>query len=246
MMKEGMRRAETRRIKKLCGLPEVEPKPFNLSDTYRYWAVEGFRPFIPLPPVSPSEVASIAANLLPRQKDERAACETALRLIRESAALIEAEKEKDRQTQGHLEDNEANRRMWRNLGKRIERIKKGRKPFRSSRKNNSDDPHDSLYPFPISLAELVALAGLEERTGRKRIDKALIDWSREGHEWSCKFAKQEGNAVPGDLTEAGLAAYVKSFKDHFQSNGIFQPWFLRFAEIWPELSSVMAECRKEK
>jgi len=234
MISRGRKRIESDQIKKLR-----EEESFNPENSNRYRGVSQTKS-LPLPNVSPVEVASIAATLLATERDAKEACRTALILIRESSALIEQERINDAQTQRYLEDNEANRRMWRNIGLRIETNPRGKKKGKTFRgvkgaedsnydPRNPDFIYSSLYPFPISRVELYALAGVESDAGRKRLDSYLKD-----------LYENE------DITpEEGSAAY-KAHKDSHKTNGIDQIEFLQFAKTWPELREVMKECAKKK
>lgn len=225
LIARGRKQFESDQIKKLR-----DEESFNLENVNRYWSVSQNKR-LPLPTVSPVEVASIAATLLSPQRDAKAACQTALMLIRESAALIEEERMNDERTQGYLEDNKANQRMWQNIGSRIEKIyqeKGSGKPFREGLfKDRFTD--DSLYPFPISRVELYALAGVNDDAGRKRLDGYLK-----------RLYKSE------DLTPEQASVGYKAHKKSHDENGIYQPEFLQFAKTWPELRKVMKECAKKK
>lgn len=245
MIAEGRRQAESRRIRNLCG--ELDEKPFEKNDLIRTWAIDPERQ-IPFPPVSAVEVASIAANLIPPQYSERAACEAVVRLIRESAVLIENEKERDRKTQGLLEDNESNGRMWRNLGDRIKEINPGPKSFWESSPyaQHGRDSFSSTFPFPISMAELFRLAGLNYDAGRKRIETTLKKWNQIAYEQNRNEAEQKGEPVPAAPSSNSHSEYVKAVKKDWKERGIFQPAFLSFAADWPELQRVLAECRRKR
>jgi len=199
----------------------------DLDNVNRFGAVSQNQR-LPLPTVSPVEVASIAATLLSTQRDAREACRTALMLIRESAALIEEERIIDERTQGYLQDDKVNQRMWQNIGSRIEEIyqEKGMEgePFRVSRREGDLD-----YPFPISRVELYSLAGLGKDAGRKRLDAYLK-----------KLYDTE------DLTPEQSAASFKAHKKSHKDKGIGQIEFRQFAKTWPELRKVMKECAKKK
>jgi len=221
LISQGRKQIESDRIKKLRN-----EDSFNLENVNRYWSVSGNkRPL--LPSVSPVEVASIAATLLSTERNAKAACQTALMLIRESAALIEEERMNDERTQGYLDDNEANRRMWQNIGGRIEKIYEERgngEPFRVGRRKG-----DALYPFPISRVELYSLAGLKEDAGRKRLDGYLR-----------KLCDSE------DLTPEQAAVGFKARKKFHEEKGIYEFEFLQIAKAWPELRKVMKECAEKK
>lgn len=241
--------SEMRKIAKLC--EKGESGSFKPKDSIHFWAVSRENQF-PFPPVSPMELANLAASLLARCGSIESACETAASLVRTSVLQIEKEKDRDERSLGCMADNDNNRRMWENIGKRIEgfyesgeltgkKKQKGR-PFRDGNTHG----HEIFYPFPISMTELIALAGLSADTGRKRIDESVADYIREGHRKNCEFAERKGEEGPGPLSDGEFKGQRDAWKASFRDRGIFQPIFLSFAERWPELRRVMIECRKEK
>jgi hypothetical protein len=238
--------AENRRIRDLSGAAEV--KDFDPASFIRTWGVseEDRHSF---PPISPLDLAGVAGPLLPIFGGSAAkACAGAAELIRAAAVQIERERSKDERNLGFLADNEANRRMWRNLGKRIEDLYSSGmlrgEPFRNSLPNPFGGVM-SLDPFPISMKEISTVAGLEESTGLKRINAYVRKAVREGHESQCEHAKLKGEAMPEPLTAEVEKIQFNAWKDSFKVRGIYQPVFLDIAKTWPELQRVLSEFRKE-
>lgn len=238
LLAKGMQQAETRRIKRICG--ESDEPTFNLSDLKYLYVGDNTA----LPTVTPVEVANLAAILLPASGSEKGACETAIRLIREAAKQIEIEKERDRQNQAGEAENEANRRLWRNLATLIQETSGGSKTFREQSEYGHLGEDCVNFPFPISMTELYRLANLKEDTGRKRLEKVCATFRQAIYEMERREAEGRGKPTPPPPTKADFEEDRNWRKESWRKKGIFKVDFLWIAEAWPELQSVLAKCRK--
>lgn len=197
---------------------------FDVDGSITYYAV-GWEDRIPFPEVSPVQVASIAAMLMPPY-DKNSACKTAVELIRLAAFEIDNERNRDERNAGLLGHNEGNKRMWRNLGKRIEALNP---EAGTIRKKLSPWEPDLNAPFPISQLQLIQLAGLEKNAGYRRIERTLRKWY------------EKSDQTP----EEGIEKAVKAHKESLKKRGIYKPQFQQFARAWEELRQVLRECHEQ-